>query len=242
MIHCRVPSRHLPAGEHGMMQPMQPRQSAVPSTPRNAALRGALQTLRSGLACLALVAVAGVAGAQDIKDGSLLVASTDLKDSNFSRSVVLVIHHDDKGTVGLVLNRITLLSPATVFPELKEGLGKYAGKLFRGGPVGPTQVLFLVRGLAAAVVQGPEVIDHVFLSADADQLKDIAALAEGPDNLRLYAGHAEWGPGQLEREISSGAWTLTDCTADQIFAADPGQVWQDAIGRRNAIVADASIH
>ena len=179
------------------------------------------------------------ASAQDLKDGSLLVATPSLKDPNFAHSVVLVIHHDDNGTVGVVINRVTSLAPTTVFPELKEGLGKYDGKLFRGGPVAPTRVLFLVRGLAAAVVQGPELLDHVYLAVDPGSLPDIVALAEGPDNLRLYAGHAEWMGGQLEHEIAEGAWSVSTGDADLVFSADPSQIWQEALAQRNAVVADA---
>ncbi len=182
---------------------------------------------------------AATAGAQDIKDGALLVASDSLKDPNFKHAVVLVIHHDDKGTVGVVLNRITSLAPTSVFPELEKGLGKYDGKLFRGGPVGATRVLFLVRGLAAAVVQGPELLDQVFLAVDPGALPDIVALAEGPDNLRLYAGHAEWAAGQLEQEVAAGAWNVTTGTADLVFDPDPQRIWQEALNQRDAVVADA---
>lgn len=190
-------------------------------------------------AAIVLLVTAATAGAQSIEDGSLLVATEDLKDPNFAHTVVLVIHHDENGTVGVVVNRVTSLDPVTVFPELKEGLGKYAGKLFRGGPVAPTRVLFLVRGLAAAVVQGPELLDHVFLAVDPQSLPDIVALAEGPDNLRLYAGHAEWAAGQLEHEIAQGSWNVTTGTAELVFDADPSKIWQEALGLRNAVVADA---
>ena len=70
----------------------------------------------------------------------------ELTDVNFARAVVLVLRHDDDGTIGVVLNRPTNLVPATVFPELTESVGSYAGHLFRGGPIAPTRLLYLVRG------------------------------------------------------------------------------------------------
>ena len=106
-------------------------------------------------AALASCFTAAPLGAQSIGNGTLLVAAPQLTDVSFARAVVLVLRHDDDGTIGVVLNRPTNLVPATVFPELAEGIGSYAGHLFRGGPIAPTQLIFLVRGLAAATVNGP---------------------------------------------------------------------------------------
>ena len=171
------------------------------------------------------------AAAQDIANGSLLVAAPELTDPNFAKSVVLVLRHDNEGTIGVVLNRPTNLEPAKVFPELLDSVGGYTGRLFRGGPIAPTQLLFLVRGLAAATVSGPEVLDKVFLSVGADSLADMVRLAEGTDELRGYAGHAAWVPGQLEAEIDAGGWQLLPGTPELVFDPDPGRLWTELEGR-----------
>jgi putative transcriptional regulator len=170
-------------------------------------------------------------GAQTIGNGTLLVAAPQLTDVSFGRAVVLVLRHDDNGTIGVVLNRPTTLVPATVFPELAEGIGSYAGHLFRGGPIAPTQLIFLVRGLAAATVNGPEVLDKVFLSIDDASLPDMVRLADGVNDLRLYAGHAAWVPGQLQAEINAGGWQILGATAELVFHADPGTLWTELEGR-----------
>jgi putative transcriptional regulator len=169
--------------------------------------------------------------AQTISTGTLLVASPQLTDVNFARSVVLVLQNDENGAVGVVLNRPTNLVPATVFPELAEGIGTYDGHLFRGGPIAPTRVLYLVRGLAAATVTGPEVVDKVFLSIDDASLPDMVRLADGTDDLRLYAGHAAWVPGQLQAEINAGGWQVLLATPELVFDEDPGTLWTKLEGR-----------
>lgn len=169
--------------------------------------------------------------AQEVPSGTLLVAAPALSDPNFARSVVLVLRSDENGTLGVVLNRPTNLAPATVFPELADGVGAYDGRLFRGGPVSATQLLFLVRGLAAATVNGPEVLDKVFLSIDAESLAEMTRLAAGADDLRVYAGHAAWVAGQLQAEIRAGGWELVPGTADLVFATDPGELWNELEGR-----------
>jgi putative transcriptional regulator len=199
-------------------------------------------SLRAVLATVAAAAaLTGPAAlqAQGVQNGSLLVASTELKDPNFSHTVILVLQHDDRATLGVVINRITSLAPANVFPELQTDLGTYMGTLYRGGPVNASQVLFLVRGLAAAAAQGPEIVDKVFLSGDPESLGDIARLAEGPDDLRVYAGHAIWGAGQLAREISQGAWRVVPGTADLVFTAEPTKLWEQLGAGADGVVVDS---
>jgi putative transcriptional regulator len=182
---------------------------------------------------------AGASDGQEIPDGSFLVASPELKDPNFSRTVVLVLRHDGNGTIGIAINRVTSLSPAKTFPELAAAIGTYSGTLYRGGPVAPTRLLFLVRGLAAATVQGPEIVDKVFLSGDPDSLPDIARLADGPRELRMYAGHAEWTAGQLEAEVKRGGWRIVPATADQVFSESPGELWEQLVRQGDEVVVDA---
>jgi putative transcriptional regulator len=174
--------------------------------------------------------------AQELGNGVLLVAGPTLADPNFANSVVLVLQHGDAGTIGVVLNRVTTLVPATVFPELAEGLGAYSGTLYRGGPVGPTRLVFLIRGLAAATVNGPEIVDKVFLSGDPEALGDITRLATGPDELRMFAGHAEWTAGQLEGEIRRGAWRVVAAAADTVFG-DPSVLHDLLSTRGDEVVA-----
>jgi putative transcriptional regulator len=187
----------------------------------------------------ALLALAFGAHAQQVTGGTFLVASPELSDPNFSHTVVLILRKDDNGTIGIVINRVTSLAPAKVFPELATGLGSYTGTLYRGGPVGPSRVLFLVRGLAAATVQGPEILDKVFLSGDQDALGELTRLADGANDLRIYAGHAEWTAGQLESEIKRGGWTVVQATADLVFAEKPQALWEQLAKRGEGVTADA---
>lgn len=194
------------------------------------------------LSLLAVVAVALTAplAAQSVGNGTLLVASPGLTDPNFAHTVVLVLRNDENGTLGVALNRPTNLEPATVFPELAAGVGTYPGRLFRGGPISPAQLLLLVRGLAAATIATPEILDKVFLTVDLDSLPDMVRLADGTNDLRIYAGHAAWGPGQLDAELRAGGWQVVQGTADLVFHADPSELWTELEGRgttRSDVVA-----
>jgi putative transcriptional regulator len=181
----------------------------------------------AALAC----GVAAPAAAQTVTTGTLLVASPEMADPNFARTVILVLRSDDDGTLGIMLNRPTNLAPATIFPELKDNFGMYSGTLFRGGPIAPTRLLYIVRGLAAATVGGPEILDKVFLSIDDASLPDMVRLADGTNDLRLYAGHAAWVPGQLQAEIGAGRWQVLPATEDLVFDTEPGTLWSELEGR-----------
>jgi len=186
-------------------------------------------------------ALSGLAGPTQaaVADGTLLIASPELEDPNFARTVVLILRNDTNGTIGVILNRPTTLVPATIFPDLAASVGSYSGKLFRGGPVAPSRLLFLVRGLAAATVQGPEVVEKVFLAGDPEALPDIVRLADGPKDLRMYAGHAEWMPGQLDREIKAGGWQTLPATEEIVFHANLPGLWDELTKRSGETVAAA---
>jgi putative transcriptional regulator len=202
--------------------------TAPPKHRRNARAKVATWVAAAAVAC---GLAAAPLDAQTVGNGTLLVASPELTDVNFARAVVLVLRHDENGTIGVVLNRPTNLVPATIFPELAGGLGTYNGHLFRGGPIAPTRLLYLVRGLAAAAVSGPEVLDKVFLSIDDASLPDMVRLADGTDELRLYAGHAAWVPGQLQAEVSAGGWQILRATPELVFHTDPGSLWAELEGQ-----------
>jgi putative transcriptional regulator len=189
------------------------------------------------LAAAALALLGHAATAAEIADGTLLIASPALEDPTFAHTIVLVLRNDANGTIGVILNRPTSLVPAKTFPELAASVGSYTGKLYRGGPVAPSRLLFLVRGLAAATVQGPEVVEKVFLAGDPGSLPDIVRLADGAKDLRMYAGHAEWMPGQLDREIAAGGWQTRPASEDVVFDANPTALWDTLQKRSGEVVA-----
>jgi putative transcriptional regulator len=183
--------------------------------------------LRSIFAAAALIAAAAHAQVPDA--GSLLVATPALADPNFAESVLLMVHHDDDGSIGILVNRPTNLDPASVFPDVP-ALARYQSNLYLGGPVGPTQLLLLLRAPAAGRVQGPPLIDDVYVSADPSVLDGYPEASIDATLVRLYAGHASWGPGQLEDEIARGDWHIVPGRAELVFTGEPLELWRQ-IGR-----------
>ena len=170
-----------------------------------------------------------------LRSGKLLVAARGLADPNFSHTVILLADHNQKGALGLVVNRRSEVTLAKVFPDLEPTLAT-AERAFLGGPVERTQALALVRG-AEAPAGARRVADGVFLVASPEGLETLIASGASASRFRVYVGYAGWGPGQLEAETQEGSWHVVDATSDIVFAADPAGMWQRQIARTDVIQA-----
>jgi putative transcriptional regulator len=162
--------------------------------------------------------------------GKLLIAGPTLLDPNFARTVVLVAEHTEEGAMGLVLNRPAETLVGEAVPDL-DWLVPEDEQVWVGGPVAETAVVVLAEwrepSLAGAIVDG----DLGFVGADAD----------GPDELdgairraRVFAGHAGWGPGQLEEELAEEAWIVEAPRREEIFTDDPEALWSVVLRRKGS--------
>jgi putative transcriptional regulator len=172
--------------------------------------------------------------------GRLLVATPALADPNFDRAVVLLLDHDEQGSLGVVLNRPTPVGVGDVLAPWAALAGE-PGVVFQGGPVS------LDSALALAVVPGEDRPGH---PADplgwrrvhgAIGLVDLEAppelLAAELGSLRVFAGYAGWGPGQLEDELTEGAWWVVDSEPGDVSAPDPEGLWRAVLRRQRSELA-----
>jgi putative transcriptional regulator len=159
--------------------------------------------------------------------GKLLVASPTLTDPNFSRTVVLIAEHGDEGAMGVILNRVSELEVAEAAPVLAE-LVDPGDAVRAGGPVQPTAVVILAEfdepESAASVIFGR----IGFVAADAD----FEALPGDVARVRVFAGMAGWGPGQLEAELERDDWIVASATPDDVFAGNVDALWGSVLERK----------
>ena len=156
------------------------------------------------------------AGMAESLRGKLILASPVLKDPNFIRTVVLIAEHTDEGAMGLVLNRPANSTVGEAVPDLSWLAGDEE-PVYVGGPVAETAVIVLAEfdrpELAGALVED----DLGFIGADAD---DPERLDGAIRRARVFAGHAGWGPGQLEDELAEEAWIIEPPQREEIFTVD----------------------
>ena len=77
--------------------------------------------------------------------GKLLVASRGLGDPHFAGTVILLVHYDENGVVGLILNRRTDV-PLSQVLDLKAAKDR-SDPVYLGGPVEPSAAVCLVSVL-----------------------------------------------------------------------------------------------
>ena len=170
------------------------------------------------IACL-LPAVAGAYPRP--AQGKLLVATEVVQGEMFAKTVMLLLHYDDTGAFGLVVNRPTDVRPEELFGE-EGAITGYTGTLFWGGPVQMDSLRALTH-TDEPPESAEKIIDSVYLVAFEDALELDSA---DPATLRLYIGYAGWAPGQLDHELARGSWLVVPGTDEHVFDAEPATLWK----------------
>jgi putative transcriptional regulator len=167
----------------------------------------------------------------DLVTPVMLMAMPQVLDPFFHRSVVLLLHHEDEGSFGFIVNRPTGIKVAEILKGMDVGWeGGDEAVAYFGGPVQPQ----LGTVLFSPVLQesGPEDTATEIAPGLAltQHIGDLSRLAEAPpEQFRLLLGYAGWGEGQLMEEILRNDWLTAPVSGDLIFAPDPERVWDAAL-------------
>jgi putative transcriptional regulator len=150
--------------------------------------------------------------------GSLLLAHPSMRDPNFRHAVVLLSAHDEKGAMGVVMNR-----------PLDKRLGQLNAEfalspladvpLFQGGPV-QTEQLLLCAWKFHADQSGFQLMFGI------DPEKAIELQQEEGTHLRAFLGYAGWTGGQLENELQQNAWVVTPLVAELMNEKPDAALWR----------------
>jgi putative transcriptional regulator len=166
--------------------------------------------------------------------GKLLVATELIRGDIFVHTVVLLLHYDETGAVGLVNNRPTDVEPRELLTD-DDHIASYDGTLYWGGPVEMDSVRALVRSNAPPQ-SAERITGSVYMVPFDDALSEIPG---GTAHLRFFIGIAGWAPGQLELELAAGSWTVVPATDDRIFAKDSATLWHRLAPRQERRAATA---
>jgi putative transcriptional regulator len=170
-------------------------------------------------------------GPQEPAAGRLLVASPILLDPNFVRTVVLVLDHDEEGTLGVVLNRPTTVPVASVLPGWADTVDD-PPVLFDGGPVSADSAL-AVACVPEAEGEDPVGFRRLFgPTGMVDLDTPLEVLAPAMTRMRIFAGYAGWGGGQLDAELDEGSWYVVQAETADIFVESPEELWRQVLRRQ----------
>ncbi len=162
----------------------------------------------------------------ELGPGKLLVASRGLGDPHFAKTVILLVHYDERGVVGLVLNRRSNLPISRVF-DLKAAKDRMDPVYF-GGPVQPSVVFALMQS-KGDVKKAEQIFDGVYLISDKSLFEHTLASQPDPSVFHVYLGYAGWTTDQLRNEVKMGAWFIFPAKTSAVFNADPDVLWNQMI-------------
>lgn len=168
----------------------------------------------------------------DPEPGMLLVSAPGMYSPDFARTVVLVLEHDNDHTLGVVLNRRSDVALANVMPGWEE-LAAKPQAVHIGGPVSPESAVGLGVSKAGVDISSSP---HLNRLANRLVLLDLNAapedLAPVVESIRIFAGYAEWAPGQLDDEILRGDWFVTPALPSDVVAPAGADLWGDVMRRQ----------
>ena len=147
-----------------------------------------------------------------------LIAMPNMADPHFARTLTFVCEHNDKGALGLVINRPIEMTLQALLEQISI---PFSAEQFKSIPIhfgGPVQV---DRGFVLHTPRGQwqstlAVGQDVGLTTSKDILQAVAR-GEGPRQLLITLGYAGWAAGQLEQELAQNAWLTVQARPDVIF-------------------------
>ncbi len=168
-----------------------------------------------------------------------LIAMPGMQDELFGRSVVYVCEHNDKGALGLIINKPSDISMDKLFDKVDLLLRRedlHTTPVFHGGPVHTERgfvlhdrvVLDDSAGDESAYASSLNIPGGLEMTTSRDVLEALSTGA-GPKRVLVSLGYASWSEGQLESEITENSWLTVSADASVIFETPVEQRYDSAL-------------
>ncbi|MBK1897807.1 YqgE/AlgH family protein [Chryseobacterium paridis] len=137
--------------------------------------------------------------------GKILISTPDISGDIFSRSVVLIVEHNESGAFGLILNK-----------KNNQMSGKFKNffdfkiEVYDGGPVENEKIFFIVKGKKVTEIY-TDISEGFYLTEDIENI--ISSVLSGElliDNVKIFSGYSGWTANQLDDEVQRKMWTVVD--------------------------------
>ena len=169
-----------------------------------------------------------------------LIAMPGLEDAAFSRSVVYVCEHSERGALGLVINKPSDINLKVLFDKVQLPLGRddlLQLPVFQGGPVQTDRGFVLHEAFFSAADKPDEPVyastmsipGGLEMTTSKDVLEALSS-GNGPRRVLVSLGYSAWGEGQLESELGDNSWLTVDADLGVIFDTPVDQRYNKALG------------
>jgi putative transcriptional regulator len=168
-----------------------------------------------------------------------LIAMPGLEDETFGRSVVYLCEHNQKGALGLIINKPSELSLKRLFDKVDLPLHRAdlsRARVFQGGPL-QTERGFVLHD--SMITAGPGADESAYASTllipgglemtTSRDVLEALSTGFGPRRVLVSLGYSAWGEGQLESELGENAWLTVGADLDVIFETPVEQRYDRAL-------------
>lgn len=165
----------------------------------------------------------------EIQTGTLLVASPEIDDEIYRRSVILLCEHTGTaGSFGLMVNKTLTID----FPQDSlqiENLNHQKIDILCGGKMQPNQMMIL-HSSKKAHDQIINITSEVYLGGDIQFLQD-ALVDDSCEKIYLCFGYVGWLASELQREFMDGKWYVYPGSRELIFDIPHEELWTTILQR-----------
>jgi putative transcriptional regulator len=142
---------------------------------------------------------------KNLKAGIYIKSSAALNGSYFEHTTILIVEHNEEGSLGFVNNKFFGKS----LHELIEFNHTKPFALMDGGPV-DREHIFVLHKRPDLIEGGKEISNGLYLGGNMGQvIEAINTAASNQQEIQIYIGYCGWDPGELEAELEEGSWTLS---------------------------------
>ncbi|MBS1533860.1 MAG: YqgE/AlgH family protein [Flavobacteriaceae bacterium] len=163
---------------------------------------------------------------EKLQKGQLLIAEPSIiGDLSFNRSVILLADHNQDGSVGFIINKPLKYTINDLVPDVEANF-----KIYNGGPVEQDN-LYFIHNIPDLITDSVEISNGIFWGGNFDLTKELINNGKiKKDNIRFFLGYTGWSPQQLEQEMKSNSWILTEnLYKNKIIGKSSTDFWKEKI-------------
>jgi len=157
--------------------------------------------------------------------GKLLIAEPSiLNDNSFNRTIILITEHTKNNAVGFILNRPLNYLLSDLIPEISKDF-----TIYQGGPVEQDN-LYFIHKVGDLIPDSIEIGNGIFWGGNFESLKySLQSNLISNNDIRFFLGYSGWSKNQLDREIHSKSWFVSENDHENIFAINDETIWREKL-------------
>ena len=165
-----------------------------------------------------------------LQSGTVLLAEPFMLDQNFKRATLLLVEHNEEGSLGFILNRKVSMR----VDKLVDNFPEFDAPVYFGGPVATDTVHYLHRR-GALLDESQEISKGVYWGGNYEKLKVL--IGQGlitPRDVRFFVGYSGWSPRQLDEELAAGSWVTAPMYPNYLYKSKPENLWSQVMTNKGS--------